>query len=154
MKNLGVSIADEAVKFVRARVPYQHRGMSMFGCDCTGLLIAVFHRLGLFRQYKLRVYKLDWNLNAGADDYIREELGKVAIRVPNSQLQVGDVLVFRFGRCAAHVGVFIKPNVFAHCYKEQGRCCYGTLESSPWGRRWISTYRFDEEKVLRANKYG
>jgi cell wall-associated NlpC family hydrolase len=74
--NLGCWIAAEAKNWLG--VPYQHRGMTKRGCDCTGLLIGILQLLGYLPNYKLREYPKDWNLHAGAGDYIREEISKIA----------------------------------------------------------------------------
>ena len=151
MKNLNLLLVEEVQKFVKAKVPYQHRGTTSFGCDCTGMVIGALRCLGLFKTYTLRLYKEDWNLHAGADDHIKDELKKVAYEIPKQNMIPGDILLFVFARRPAHVGVFIDKGVFAHCYKDEGKCCYGIINNSPWTKRLIDVFRLDEKKVMRIS---
>ena len=147
MSDLGIKLAAEAVKFVEAEVPYEHRGTTLFGCDCTGMVIGGMKNLGYFKDYVLREYPKDWNLHSGAGDNIVEELTKFAIKVPKRSAVVGDVIVFTFAKCYAHVGVMINGKTFAHCHVNAGKCQYGSLEPGKWNSRWVATYRFDEAKL-------
>ena len=147
MSELGKQLAAEVIKFVEAKVPYEHRGTTMFGCDCTGMIIGGMKNLGHFKNYKLRQYPKDWNLHAGAGDNIREELSRFAIEIPKKEITVGDIPIFAFARCYAHAGVLISGKTFAHCYVAAGKCEYASLEKGQWASRWVSTYRFDEAKL-------
>jgi len=151
MSELGAQLVKEVTKFVDAKVHYQHRGTSMFGCDCTGMIIGALRNLGYLKKYKLRKYKYDWNLHSKADNHIEEELMKFAKRVPNSLIEPGDILLFRFGKCKAHVGVFIKDVIMAHCWKDGGKCCYTLLKDSPLSLRWVCSYRLDKDRLLKAS---
>jgi len=151
MEILGVQLAEEVEKFVKAKVVYQHRGTSMFGCDCTGMLIGALRNLGYFKNYKLRLYKEDFNLHRDVDDHVRIELEKVANEVSDKPLEVGDIFLFQFARQPAHIGVYLRGNIFAHCYKDAGQCCYAVIEKSPWSKRLMGRYRLDLEKVVRIS---
>jgi len=129
-------------------VKYQHRGISKRGCDCTGLIIGVLQSLSYMPGYKLREYPKDWNLHAGAGDYIREEISKVADKVNDSSKQAGDILLFRFGKCIAHCGIFIGKAVFVHCYLGSGKVCKSVLApQGQWNSRLAETYRINESRL-------
>ena len=150
MSELGTKIAVEVIKFVEAEVPYEHRGTSMFGCDCTGMIIGAMKKLGYFKTYKLRQYPKDWNLHAGAGDNIREELNKFAVRIQKADVLPGDVLLFKLKDCFAHAGVLVRDKTFAHCYVNAKKCKYGSLNTGTWASHWAATYRFDEVKLTHG----
>ena len=144
--NLKNEIAELAITWAKLHVPYRHRGLTRKGCDCTGLIIGILRELKLLKEYTLPQYKFDWNLHAGASDIITAQLEKVADIVSKSSVQKGDLVVFRFGKCNAHVGIYIKDNLFVHSRAKQ-KCKYGCLTNSEWSSRWTKTYRFNETKI-------
>ena len=126
-------------------VKYQHRGTTRYGCDCTGLIIGILQELGYIKDYKLRIYPRDWNLHAFADDHIMEELGKVTDKIANPD--IGDLVVFYFGRCAAHVGIVVENGLFIHCHRISGKCTVSSLWNSSWTKRIVNFYRLNEFKL-------
>lgn len=138
----GVAIANEAKKWADARVPYRHRGVTMEGCDCSGLVIGVMKKLGFLLNYKLRYYPIDWNLHNASGEYLVQELRRYAIEVKKSEIRLGDVLVFKFGRCESHAAILVDKNVFVHCYLSAKHCWYGVLKGSSWMKRWTKVFRW------------
>jgi cell wall-associated NlpC family hydrolase len=126
-------------------VKYEHRGTSRRGCDCTGLIIGALQEMGYMRDYKLRNYPLDWNLHAKADNHIVEEVEKVAdeIRIPS----IGDLALFTFGKCVAHVGVVIENGLFIHCFVDGGKVKPSSLWNSRWTKRLFKFYRLNEDRL-------
>jgi cell wall-associated NlpC family hydrolase len=141
---LGQQLAEQARQWVG--VPYVHRGARRSGCDCTGLLIGCLRELGYARTYKLRNYPRDWNLHALADDYIRQELSRYASPAEGGAC-VGDILLFRFGKCIAHAGIVVKPGVFVHTHARANRTETGLLKTPKWKARLAAVWRLDAEKV-------
>ncbi len=126
-------------------VKYEHRGMTRKGCDCTGLIIGSLRELGYLKNYKLRKYPIDWNLHAKADNYIVEEISKVADEI--TRPNIGDLVLFYFGRCVAHVGVLIEDGLFIHCHMKSRKCKASKLWNSQWTKRIVGFYRLDENKL-------
>lgn len=135
------------------KVRYEHRGTSRNGCDCTGLIIGALKELGYLRDYKLRNYPPDWNLHAKADDYITKEISKVADEIAKAEdvtktnVDIGDLVLFYFGRCVAHVGVIIENGLFVHCHRSSKKCIVSSLWNSQWTKRISSFYRLNEAKL-------
>jgi len=127
------------------KVQYEHRGTSRNGCDCTGLIIGALREMGYLKNYKLRIYPPDWNLHAKADNYIVEELSKFADEI--TKPGIGDLVLFHFGRCIAHVGVVIENGLFVHCYLGSERCVVSSLRNSQWTKRISGFYRLDKDKL-------
>jgi len=149
VSELQKQFAEEAVRWADKKVPFLHRGETDKGCDCTGLIIGVLSKLGKLKNYKRMKYKFDWNIHAGACDIITEELLKVGNFI-SGEKQKGDILLFRFGRCNSHAGVFIEGNKFVHSTGgSMGFCRYGILKNSQWSKRIAGVIRLDEDKISK-----
>ena len=144
---LAESVALLATEWAEAKVPYRHRGTTRRGCDCTGLVIGIVQELGFIADYVVREYPADWNLHAGAGQYVIEELDKVADRISKDQAGPGDVPVMNFGNCPAHCGIIVEPFLMVHCYRDGLHCKLAVLRKSPWSKRWTHTFRFNYEKL-------
>jgi len=127
------------------KVPYQHRGITRNGCDCTGLIIGALRELGYLKNYELRNYSPDWNLHSKADNYIVEEVSRFADKI--TQPDAGDLILFYFGRCVAHIGVMIENGLFIHCHRKRGECAVSSLWNSSWTKRIYGFYRLNETKL-------
>ena len=150
MKSLNEQIAALALEYVALKVPFQHRGMTRNGCDCTGLIVAICRELGFLSTFVLRQYKTDWNLHAGAGNRILEELDKVGNVIPNSEAGIGDIAVMWMGRYPGHCGIIVNPGpVMVHLLKTERFCKKSVLKNSNWSKCWRATYRLDEEKLKR-----
>ena len=151
MINLQESFKQEAIKWAEAHVKFVHRGVSKLGCDCTGLIIGICRSLGYLGAYKLRQYPPDWNKHTGRGNYIEEELKKVANEIPRRDMKEGDILIFYFYTCLAHVGVLInkKNGKFVHSLETSKRCEYAIYKNSSWSSRFKKVYRLDPVKMER-----
>jgi len=129
-------------------VQYEHRGATRNGCDCTGLPIGALREMGYLKDYKIRSYPIQWNLHAKADNYIVEEISKVADEI--TKPDIGDLVLFHFGKkrkCVAHVGVIIENGLFVHCHKTSRVCIVSSLWNSRWTKRISGFYRLNEVKL-------
>ena len=126
-------------------VKYEHRGTTRNGCDCTGLIIGILQELGYMKDYKLRIYPIDWNLHSFADNHIVEELSKVADKI--AKPDIGDLVLFYFGKCVAHSGIVIEDGLFIHIHQRAGKCIVSSLWNSSWTKRIVNFYRLNEDKL-------
>lgn len=126
-------------------VKYEHRGTTRNGCDCTGLIIGILREMGYLKNYKLRNYSKDWNLHAGADNHIMEEVEKVSNKIENPDS--GDLVLFSIGKCVAHVGLIVESDLFIHCYVKSRKCVVSRFKESEWTKRIVGFYRLDEDKL-------
>lgn len=148
-----MSLAEQfkqgAIDFARRKVPYQHRGTSGFGCDCTGLIIALARRAGFMKRYTLRFYEPDWNMHARGPEYVANDLLLIADEVPKSEARPGDIVAFRFGKRLAHTGILIENNLFIHAIAGIGRVSISALHGTQWSKRWSKAYRLNEDKMAK-----
>ena len=143
---LNEQIVIEVKKWVG--VKYQHRSITKFGCDCTGLLIGVMQSLGYAKKYKLRMYPRDWNLHSMANNYVVKEIEKVATKVVGKK-QPGDLILFDEGKCTSHIGIMIEGDLFVHSLRKNRKCVIGKLTNSRWSKRVANYYRLNLEKIKR-----
>jgi cell wall-associated NlpC family hydrolase len=98
--------------------PYHHAADvkgRMGGVDCAMLLVRVYCDLGLVEKFDPRPYTKDWFLHRNEERYLGQLLGRSkAVRSPG----LGDVVVFKIGRCYAHAGIVsgLDPLAIIHAF--------------------------------------
>jgi NlpC/P60 family putative phage cell wall peptidase len=98
--------------------PYHHHArIKAAGVDCVQLLCAVYEACGLIEHVDPGVYATDWHLHHSEELYIAGLL-KHAHQVERPQ--VGDAVLFRFGRCYSHGGLLVAPDTVLHAYINRG----------------------------------
>jgi len=104
--------------------PYHNHGrVKQAGVDCGQLLLAVFAEAGLIPEMESGPYAPDWHLHHSDELY----LGWVERWcVPTAVPGVGDIALFRYGRCLSHGGIVVRvppraPHVtIIHAYRGEG----------------------------------
>jgi cell wall-associated NlpC family hydrolase len=72
------------------------------GVDCAMILVRVYCDLGLVEPFDPRPYTCDWFLHRDEERYLGFLLARSReVRAP----RLGDVVLFRTGRCFAHGGI-------------------------------------------------
>ena len=131
----GEQIVAEARRWLRT--PYRHqadvpgiRG----GVDCAMLPVRVFSALGLIPDdVDPRPYAPDWHLHRSEEIYLGW-VRRFADEVTDPQL--GDLVLFRFGRCFSHGGLIesIEPELYMiHAGQDAG--CVERAEVRRWADR-------------------
>ena len=144
MINLNEIIIEEARSWIGVR--YEHRGITKQGCDCGGLIIGILRALGYMKNYKIRRYPNDWNLHVLAGNVMKEEVDKIT-KVINGAVEVGDLILFNFGKCVSHVGIVIEDNLFIHTHSKGKKCLVSSRVNSPWAKRIVGYRRLDEGRL-------
>lgn len=87
------------------------------------LLVRVFVDAGLVPSFDPRPYPPDWHLHRSAERF----LGWIAQFASEADAPaVGDVVLFKFGRCFSHAGIIetLEPEpVMIHADMDAGRVC-------------------------------
>jgi len=139
-------IIQEALKWADMKVPYLHRGTTVHGCDCTGLLLGILQNLGYLTKYHLPMYPPDWNLHSGGKNDLLKNLSECSYEIPKNSAQPGDIILFSLGKCRAHAGILITNTLFVHSHAGVG-CIRSTLKTSRWFKRLTGAMRLDETKL-------
>jgi NlpC/P60 family putative phage cell wall peptidase len=85
--------------------------------DCIGFIASLAITFGWIPQnYKMPKYKQDWALH-NSESIMMAEIAKFGREIPlGSPLEIGDVLLFKYGRCASHAGIYIGDNRMVHAH--------------------------------------
>lgn len=121
----GEQIVKEAETWLNT--PFHHRAMIKgVGVDCAHLLIGVFSALGAFQEFRPTDYPNDWHLHR-SDERFLGYMAAYATEV--DEPKVGDVALFRFGRCVSHGSIVIEWPMVIHAYIGQGVVRANAIES-------------------------
>ena len=109
---IGRQVAERAAVIAAARswigTPYHHAAdIKGAGCDCAMLLVRVFCDLGLAAPFDPRPYTRDWMMHRDDERYLGFLFAHAReVATPG----LGDVIVFRYGRCFSHGGIVTATN--------------------------------------------
>ena len=89
------------------------------GVDCGMLLIGALEDSGTIEKdsIKIKPYSNAWHLHRSEEwfkHYVEEHCEKV------TDLQVGDFLLYQYGRCVSHGAVYVGNNMVVHAMIRQG----------------------------------
>jgi cell wall-associated NlpC family hydrolase len=107
------------------------------GCvDCAMLLVRVHVDTGQLPPFDPRPYPPSWLLHRDEEmflEWIGAKLGGREVKEP----RVGDVLVFKFGRCFSHGAILINSEEIVHAYVKSGIVHVSRLDEQELA--WIAT---------------
>ena len=84
------------------------------GTDCIQFVISAAKELEwLPPDYQSVKYNRDWALH-NERSILLEEINKFCDEIPLNKIQIGDLLIFKFGKCAGHSGFYIGNNKIIH----------------------------------------
>lgn len=126
-------------------VKYIHRGFTRKGCDCSGFIVGIIKEMGFLKRFTMPIYSIDWNLHKPSTNYLVEYLKRFCVKTEGIP-QIGDLVVFKFGKHISHIGILVADKTFIHCYQGVG-VKYGTLNPGQWEKRVDSFWRIDIEKL-------
>jgi cell wall-associated NlpC family hydrolase len=122
-------VVAESVSWVGT--PFHHAAhIKGVGVDCANLLVEVYVGAGLITAPIVEPYPPDWFLH-GTADLFRSWVAQYCVQVERPQL--GDIVLYRYGRFASHGGVVvcIEPAEIIHAFAQAGsvqrqECIRGT----------------------------
>lgn len=95
---LRAAVVAEAESWLRT--PYHHSArVKGAGVDCAQILIGVYSNVGLVDPFDTGEYPMDWMLHRDDERYLGW-VRRHAVEVEAPRL--GDIAVWRFGRCFSH----------------------------------------------------
>lgn len=90
------------------------------GVDCAMLLVRVYCDLGLVERFDPRPYTRDWFLHRDEERYLGFLLARShEVREP----ELGDIVLFRMGRCFAHAGIVSRAEPLTVIHAFSGARC-------------------------------
>ncbi len=89
------------------------------GVDCGMLLIASAEDAGVIEKdsVKVKPYSNEWHLHRD-EEWFRSYVEQFCDKVED--LQIGDFLLYQYGRCISHGAVYIGNNTVVHAVVDRG----------------------------------
>lgn len=147
----GERIANAAIEWLGT--PYANNSMVKgTGVDCSYLLVAAVVDSGLMKADRLQIenYSNEWHLHHSEEKYLKY-VQQVADEVKEgSPLEIGDFLLYQYGRCISHGAIYIGKGLVIHAFVDYG-VIISKLDDVMFydkkGRsRLRAVYRFREER--------
>jgi cell wall-associated NlpC family hydrolase len=98
--------------------------------DCAMLLVRVFVDTGRLAPFDPRPYPARWHLHRSRErflEWIEDRLGARQVECP----QIGDVVIWQFGRCFSHGAILINSEEVVHAYAHARQCLVSRLDEHP-----------------------
>lgn len=120
------------------------------GVDCGMLLIAATEDAGLIDKDSVAIkpYSNMWHLSH-AEEWFKRYVTRYCDEVQT--LEVGDFLLYQYGRCVSHGGIYVGKGIICHAVVNQGVILSNIDEvqfKDAKGRsRLRGIYRFKKERV-------
>ena len=125
------AVVAEALKWVGT--PYYNLGDTLgAGVDCCMLLIRAWVDSGLIEPFDPRPYPVQWYMHSDEERYL-EWLQLCAVEVDEPKM--GDIVVWKFGRCFSHSAILVDPHQVVHALAEHRRCLVTSIDES--FLRWV-----------------
>ena len=137
--NVGLVIA-EARSWLGT--PYHHAADvkgPQGGVDCAMLLVRVFCDTGTIPMFDPRPYPAHIYLHSDEPRYL-SVIQKYGVSVEKPE--PGDLAVFKFGKAAAHAGLYVEDDLMIHAFEKVGRVVVSEIQRSPYlARRLVGFWR-------------
>lgn len=124
-------------------IPYVHRGRTLNGLDCWGLLKCVYRDLGV-ELFDIEEYSKTWSLNG--KDYFKQHYEQDWRMVNKTQIMDAVLFVNSKG-VANHAGIVLKDEKFIHCCR-QG-VIISRLHDKSWHKNIEGYYRLKNDKYTK-----
>jgi cell wall-associated NlpC family hydrolase len=111
------AVVAEALTWLET--PYHHHGrIKAVGVDCAQILCAVYEACELVGHIELGNYPPQWHLHHSEELYLGwlEKVGAREVQAP----ALGDIAVYKFGRCYSHGAIVVGPELVVHSYLRRG----------------------------------
>lgn len=91
-----------------------------YKADCIQFIIVVFQNIGLIdKNFKTQKYQQDWALH-NSHSVLMDEMTKHCLRVKLTDIRIGDVITFDYGKCTSHAALYIGAGKIVHSKIRQG----------------------------------
>jgi len=88
--------------------------------DCAYFIISLGKTFGWIPQeYIPPKYSQDYAMH-NEESLLLKEVAKFCDPVDYSDIKVGDILLFNYGKCASHTGIYIGDGMMTHCEIRNG----------------------------------
>ena len=117
-------------------IPYKHKGRSLSGIDCYGLIIKIYADFGIELIDLQDEYDERWQWKRWAESIEQYYKKWQKVEIP----QLLDIVLFKKNDIVNHGGVVLNNNKFIHCCKLG--VIVSRLDEQMWQRRIEGFYRY------------
>lgn len=135
-------ICDEARSWIGTRF-HHHAAVKGCGVDCAHLVRAVYMACGVSID-PIYYYPRDWHLHR-SDELFMDFVMRYADRIEERELLPGDVILWKFGLCFSHGGIYVGDDRVVHAVIQARRVIVSRLSEAEWSSREHRFFR------MRAN---
>jgi cell wall-associated NlpC family hydrolase len=100
-------------------------GVKGIGCDCAHLILRTYAAVGLVKDFDPR-YAPQWFQHRDEPLFLQALEANGAHKIDPAEALAGDILMYSFGRHAAHGAIVVDANTIIHAYKMVGRVTLGS----------------------------
>lgn len=151
--NNGVKIANAAKTWLGT--PYESNAMIKgVGVDCAHLLVGAVIDAGLIQAEDVVIeqYSNEWHLHRSEEKFLHRVM-QYADKVEGPP-QVGDFMLYQYGRCISHGAIYIGDDMVIHAYVGQGVILSTVHDVMFYDRthtsRFRGAWRYNAMKVRRG----
>lgn len=124
--------------------PYCHaQAAHGAGVDCLMLLCAVYSAAGVAPWVDPRPYPSDWMLHRSEERYLAGLDEHTRCLPVGSELEPGDIQMFRFGRTHSHAAIITQWPEMIHAYLPAGQVVLDRADAEGFKGRLGPVYRID-----------
>lgn len=91
------------------------------GVDCGMLLIGALEDAHVIDKDAIKIapYSNEWHLHH-SEEWFLSYVRQYCDRIDESEMAAGDFLLYQFGRCVSHAGIYLGHNQLIHAVVDQG----------------------------------
>ena len=125
-------------------IPFKHKGRTLEGLDCWGLVIRVFAEIKI-KILDINNYSENWSLQG--KNYFMERYYKKWIKLRKTEkFEFLDVLLIdNYKGIPFHSGIYLSKGKFIHASK--AGVVVGKITDKRWGNRIHGVYRYGNSKI-------
>ncbi len=115
-----MSIASEALTWLGT--PHMNGAkVKGKGVDCGMLLIGALEGAGLVGKDEIKIipYSNEWHLHR-SEEWFKGYIEKYCDKITFDEMQEGDFLLYQYGRCCSHGGIYVGNDMVIHAVVGQG----------------------------------
>ena len=137
---------DNLVRIARSWLgtPFHpHAAIRGVGVDCVHLLAEIYRETGLFAGYELPRYTMGGGDHADVSlvvSWLEAHPRFRRLDLAADTLAAGDLVTFRLGRVAHHVGLMLSEKTFLHAIRDCG-VLESRIDEKTYARRLLQAYR-------------
>lgn len=136
-------IMKEVNSWLKPFTPWKH-GIALkgYGADCLQFVVALAKSFGwLPKDFKTTKYAADYALHNDIS-ILKQGLADYCTEIKIEDIQAGDVLIYTYGRCANHAGMYLGNGKLVHSHVQNGVV---TVDVGTMTDKFDSAWRFNEQ---------